>query len=130
MSKIIIVSGPVIVEDSKTLLDIQGGDNFWKFCGGKTRNDENLKQTAIRRAKEELGIDVEILNEQPFLMYVNKQIDGENKDILLVHWLAKRIGEPKAGEGVRETGWIDINNLPEDVGPNVGSALKHFGFTE
>jgi ADP-ribose pyrophosphatase YjhB (NUDIX family) len=130
MSKIIIASGPVIVENGKALLDIQGDDDFWKFCGGKIREGESLKKTAIRRAKEELGIDIEIIDESPFLMHVSKERDGENTDVLLVHWLAKRIGEPKAGEGVRETEWVDIKNLPKDVGPNVKPALKHFGFTE
>ena len=41
-SKIIIASGPVIVENNKVLLNISSGDTFWKFCGSKIRNNELL----------------------------------------------------------------------------------------
>ena len=127
MKKIIIVSGPVIVEDKKVLLDIQGDDDFWKFCGGKTREGEDLKQTAIRRAKEELGIEIEIINENPFLMYIGG--DGKEKpDVLLVHWLAKKNGESKASGEVKKVDWLDVNDLPENIGSNIKPALKHFGF--
>lgn len=40
MSKIIIASGPVIVEDGKVLLNKHGEDNFWKFCGGQAEEDD------------------------------------------------------------------------------------------
>jgi len=35
MLKIIIASGPVIVENNKVLLNQHGDTDFWKFCGGK-----------------------------------------------------------------------------------------------
>ena len=35
MKRIIVASGPVIVENNKVLLNQHGDDNFWKFCGGK-----------------------------------------------------------------------------------------------
>jgi ADP-ribose pyrophosphatase YjhB (NUDIX family) len=128
MSKIIIASGPVIVENNKVLLDIQGDDNFWKFCGGKTKENESLKETTIRRSKEELGIDVEIINNDPFISYVEKETEQGKIDIILVHFLAKRIGEIKLGEDIREWNWFDVSNLPENIGPNILPALKHFGF--
>ena len=130
MGKIIIASGPVIVENGKVLLNKHGGDNFWKFCGGEVKANESLKETASRRAKEESGIDIEIINEQPFLMHVSKKKNGEQTDVLLVHWLSKRIGEPKAGEEVEKTEWLDIDNLPKDLGPNIKPTLKHFGFID
>ena len=130
MKKIIIASGPVIVENNKVLLDQQGEDNFWKFCGGKIRENEDLKQTAIRRSKEELEIDIEIINDNPFIMYVSKKDGVEEIDVILVHWLAKRKGEPKIGEDVKRVDWLDVNNLPDSIGPNVKPVLKHFGFIE
>ncbi len=130
MEKIIIASGPVVVENGKALLNKYGEDDFWKFCDGEVKEDEDLRQTAIRRAKEELGIEIEIADEKPFLMYVNKKVDGKETDIILVHWLSKRIGEPKASKEVEKTEWLDIDNLPEDIGPNVKPALRHFGFID
>ena len=77
MSKIIVASGPVIIKDNKVLLDMHGEDNFWKFCGGKINEDINLDEAAIKRAKEELGIDVKILNNEPFLFYNKKETNRE-----------------------------------------------------
>lgn len=125
MPKIIIASGPVIVEDGKILLDISGDDNFWKFCGGKVKENENLQETAKRRSKEELGIEIEITNNTPFLLHTTK----EDFDVILVHWLAKKIGEISPGEDIREWKWIPLENLEkENLAPNIIPALKHFGF--
>src|SRR3989339_444238 len=108
MSKIILASGPVIVENNQVLLNISSKDNFWKFCGGRPKENENLQETAKRRVKEEMGIDIKIINDQPFLMHTK---NDEGGDVILVHFLAKHIGEIKSGK---------------DVIP----ALKYFGFTK
>lgn len=129
MEKIIIASGPVIVENNKVLLNQHGDTNFWKFCGGRIKEEnENLINIAKRRVKEEMGIEIEILDMNPFLSYTTKKTPEEKFDIILVHFLAKRIGEIKPGEEIREWNWFDLNNLPENLGPNIIPALKHFGF--
>ena len=125
MNKIIIASGPVIIEDGKVLLDIQGEDTFWKFCGGKVQENESLQQTAIRRAKEELGIDAKI-NSEPFLLHTTKEKDGEIFDVMLAHFLANFSGKINPGDSVREYSWHDINNLPSNLAPNILPVLKHF----
>ena len=125
MAKIIIASGPVIVENGKVLLNKHGDDNFWKFCGGRVEDFESdLFENASREVKEEMEIGIKALNPTPFIMHVKK----EDKDIILVHFLAKRIDEIKPGEDIREWDWFDINNLPNDIGPNIRPVLEHFGF--
>lgn len=134
MPKIIVVSGPVIVEDGKVLLDISGDDNFWKFCGGKLKDNENLVETAQRRSQEELGIETEVINETPFFLHTKKACPtGETPegkiDVILVHFLAKRIGEISPGEDIREWKWIPLEDLEkENLAPNIIPTLKHFGF--
>lgn len=128
MTKIIIASGPVIVENNKVLLDQHGDTNFWKFCGGRVENDWGLIETAHKRPKEELGIDIEILDENPFITYTTKETSEGKLDVILVHFLANRIGEIKPGEDIREWDWFDIKNLPANLGPNIIPVLKHFGF--
>jgi 8-oxo-dGTP pyrophosphatase MutT (NUDIX family) len=129
MSKIIIASGPVIVEDGKVLLNKHGEDNFWKFCGGRVEEDDvNLKITAQREVKEEMGIDIEILDEAPYFFYTEKEKDGVVVSVILVHFLARYFGEILPGEDIREWKWIDINDLDkEDLAPNIKPTLKHFG---
>ena len=133
MQKIIIASGPVIVENNKVLLDMHGEDDFWKFCGGRINEgeDHNLAQAAAARAKEELGIDVAILNEEPFLVHVAKEKDGQKMDVILVHFLAKAKGEIKAGDEIREWKWIALEDLKkEKLAPNIFPVLKYFKIIE
>lgn len=128
MEKIIIASGPVIVENNKVLLDQHGDTDFWKFCGGRVEENWGLIETAHKRPKEELGIDIEILDENPFITYTTKKTSEGQLDVILVHFLAKRIGEIKPGADIREWNWFELNNLPSNLGPNILPALKHFKF--
>lgn len=129
MSKIIIASGPVIVEQNQVLLNKDKKDNFWKFCGGRVGDGEyNLKETAKRKVKEEMGLDIEILDNEPYFFYTEKVQEGAVVSIILAHFLAKRIGEINPGEDITEWRWMDINELDqENLAPNIGPVLKHFG---
>ncbi|MFA6446767.1 MAG: NUDIX domain-containing protein [Patescibacteria group bacterium] len=130
MSKIIIASGPVIVENNKVLVNKHGDTTFWKFCGGKVEDfNTSLQDTAAREAKEEMGIGIEVINPEPFITFTTKKTDDDNvTDVILVHYLAKRVGEIVPGADIREWKWLDIANLPDDLGPNIIPTLKHFGF--
>lgn len=119
--KVTIASGPVIIEDGKVLVDKHGDDKFWKFPGGRQMDNLDFLSNAKMRVKEELGIDVEIEGE-PFVMSFKR----DEEFVILVHYLAKRIGEIKIGEGVREFKWLDINNLPDDCAPNIKPVVEHF----
>ncbi len=129
MPKIIIASGPVIVEEGKVLVNKHGDTAFWKFCGGRVEDfNQTLKEAAAREAKEEVGIDLEFTDDEPFFMYTKKETPEGIIDVILVHFLAKRVGEVKLGPDIREYAWLDIGSLPDDLGPNIIPALKHFGF--
>jgi 8-oxo-dGTP pyrophosphatase MutT (NUDIX family) len=128
--KIIIASGPVIVEDDSVLLNQHGDTDFWKFCGGTVEDySTNLIENAQREAKEEMGIEITIVDETPFFMHTKKVKDGKEIDVILVHYLAKRIGEIKPGSDIREWKWVPIKDLEkEHVAPNIIPVLKHFKY--
>ena len=129
--KVIIASGPVIVENSEVLLNQHGDTEFWKFCGGKIEDySTDLIENARREAKEEMGIDLKILDENPFITHTTKADGNGNKiDVLLVHYLAEKIGKISPGEDIREWKWININDLDkENLAPNIMPALDYFGF--
>ena len=129
MSKIIIASGPVIVENNKVLLNDHGDTDFWKFCGGRVKDfDSDLISAAKREAKEEMGIDLKILKSEPFISFTRKKTEQENIDVILVHFLAQKIGEINPGKDIRSWQWFDLKNLPDNLGPNIIPALKHFGY--
>ncbi len=127
--EIILVSGPVIVKDDKILVDISSDDDFWKFCGGRVKDNENLQDTAIRRAKEELGIKIDITTTIPFLLYTSKETNLGKVDIILAHYLANYTGEIIPGKNVKDWKWIPLKDLEtEDLAPNIIPALRHFNF--
>jgi 8-oxo-dGTP pyrophosphatase MutT (NUDIX family) len=128
-AKIIIASGPVIVEEGKVLLNKHGDTAFWKFCGGRVDDFEtDLIANAKREVKEEMGIDILIKDERPFIVHVKKEDGDEKIDVILAHFLAERIGEIMPGSDIREWKWIDLKSLPTDLAPNIFPTLKHFGF--
>jgi ADP-ribose pyrophosphatase YjhB (NUDIX family) len=128
MQKIIIAAGPVIVEENKILLNQHGDTEFWKFCGGQVKEEELLVEAARRRAKEEMGIELEIMSETPFVTYAEKDTPEGKVDVILVHYFAKRIGEIKPAEFIREWNWFPVDALPKNLAPNIVPALKNFGF--
>ncbi|MDD3887370.1 MAG: NUDIX domain-containing protein [Patescibacteria group bacterium] len=129
MPKIIIASGPIIIEDNKVLLNKHGDDNFWKFPGGKVENfdfkdwNNSLEEVAKREVKEEMGIDVEIIKSLKTMMIPKP--NEEDSFVVLVHFLAKRIGEIRIGKDIKEWKWIEVDNLPEDCAPNVKEIIKN-----
>lgn len=128
MNNIIIASGPVIIRDNKVLLCQHGEDNFWKFCGGRVDAGEmNIKETARREAREELGIEIEILDEQPYFFYTEKEKNGHLISVILAHFLAHHSGSIKPGKDVRDWRWIEISELKkENLAPNIIPAVRYF----
>lgn len=121
----LIVSGPVIIENNKILLNKDEKDDFWKIVGGKAQEGETLEETAKREAKEEMGIDIKIIRPMNSMVLWKK-----DKAIVLIHYLAKRIGEVKPGPETSDWKWIDINNLPKEVAPNVTMVVQEWKETE
>ncbi len=130
MSNVVIVSGPVIVQDGKVLLNKHGDDSFWKFCGGRVEDfDLGLLETARREAREEMGANLEILDPQPFLLYTAKETAAGHIEVILVHYLAQTKDEIRPGADIREWAWLDIADIAqEDLAPNIMPTLRHFGF--
>ncbi len=119
----IIASGPVIIENNKVLLVKERKHNKitqWFFPGGEVEDfDAGLEQACRRETKEEMGIEIEII--KPLKTILLKQ---NNKLIILIHYLAKRIGEIQPGKNIIQWDWIDINNLPDDCADNVYEVIK------
>lgn len=121
----IIASGPVIIEDNKVLLNREqkeAGVTFWMFPGGEVEDfDNSLEQACQREVGEEMGIKVEIIKPLRPIM-----LQSEERIIILIHFLAKRIGEVKPGANIVEWAWHDINSLPENCAPNVFEIIKNY----
>lgn len=124
----IIASGPVIIEDGKVLLNREIKKNgiessLFMFPGGTVEDFSlSLEEAAAREAKEELGINIEII--QPLRTLLVKRPDADESYAILVHYLARRIGDVVPGPETVEWGWFDINNLPNNCAPNVYEIIQ------
>lgn len=122
-----IASGPVIIEDGKVLLDMHGEDDFWKFPGGTLSQDDSLRENAKREVREELGIEVELADKEPFVMDISKEKEGKPMTIILFHYFATRLTKTiTSGRDVREWAWHDIDHLPENCAMNIRAAVEYF----
>ena len=124
----IIASGPVIIENDKVLLNkernSEGRITMWYFPGGEVEDlDASLEEACRREVKEEMGIDIEIIRPLRTLFITRPRRESK---AVLVHFLAKRIGEVKPGNDVAEWAWHDIHNLPSDCAPNVYEIIKDY----
>ncbi len=125
----IIASGPVIIEDGRVLLNREikkdGKESpYFMFPGGTVEDFSfPLEDTARRETREEVGIEIEIIKPLRTLL-----VNRPDKDSLaiLVHYLARRIGDIKPGPETVEWGWFDIDNLPENVAGNVRIIISDY----
>ncbi|MEK7511997.1 MAG: NUDIX domain-containing protein [Patescibacteria group bacterium] len=124
----IIASGPVIIENNKVLLNKHGDDNFWKFPGGRIENFDfidpfNSLETACQReVREELGIEIKII--KPLKPMMIGKPNSNDTQVVLIHYLAERVGEIKPGQDIKEWNWFDVNNLPSDIAPNIKPVIN------
>ncbi|PIZ94423.1 MAG: hypothetical protein COX81_03610 [Candidatus Magasanikbacteria bacterium CG_4_10_14_0_2_um_filter_37_12] len=118
----IIAAGPVIIEDNKVLLNREikkdGKESpYFMFPGGTVEDFSiPLEDAARRETKEEIGIEIEIIKPLRTLLINRPETDSL---VILIHYLAKRIGEINPGPETVEWGWYNINNLPENCAENV-----------
>jgi len=123
----IIAAGPIIIENNKILLNRENKPDSitpWMIPGGEMEDfDATLEETCKREVKEEMGIEIEIL--KPMSPTIVKMREDQ-RVIILIHYLAKRLTEIAPGLETAEWAWHDINNLPENCTPNVYSVVKEF----
>lgn len=101
--------GCVILDKNKVLLIGAKDDNgklFWSFPKGHQEPNESIEETAIRETKEEVGLDVEILEADPIktghlihcgtaykniLLFIAKPLNFEialqEDEVELVEWI-------------------------------------------
>lgn len=120
-----IASGPVIIEEGRVLLNKEqksSGITPWMFPGGEVEDfDASLEDACQREVGEEMGIKVEIIRPlKPIMLH------KDGKVILLIHYLAKRIGEIHPGKDIVEWNWLPIDNLPDDCAPNVYTVIDDY----
>ncbi len=84
----------------------------WAIPGGFVEYGESMEQTAVREAKEETGLDVQLIRQ--LHTYSAPDRDPRQHTITTV-FVARATGEPKADDDAALVGIFKEDNLPEDI---------------
>jgi len=84
----------------------------WALPGGFVDYGESLEAAALREAKEETGLDIELVRQ--FHAYSDPSRDARFHSITIV-FVAKSQGTPIAGDDAGEARVFFRDNLPENI---------------
>jgi len=104
-----------LVREDKVLLAMKKrgfGEGKYNGTGGKQKEGEVIKQTAVRETQEEIGVTPISLRQMAILDFYNPSSPDWNQQVyvfLVDEWK----GEPKESEEMAPE-WFKIENLPLD----------------
>ena len=116
---IYIYQNPVPTVD--IIIEIEGGIILikrknppygWALPGGFVDYGESLEEAAVREAKEETGLDIELVRQ--FHTYSDPNRDPRQHTITTVY-IARAKGRPKAGDDAGEINVFSQENLPSPI---------------
>ena len=84
----------------------------WAIPGGFVDYGESLEEAALREAKEETNLDVELLGQ--FHTYSDPKRDPRHHSISTVY-IAKGKGKPKAKDDAADIGIFNESDLPDEI---------------
>jgi len=116
----IVGVGAVILQDGKILLvkrKAEPGRGRWSIPGGSVHLGEKVRDATIREAKEESGLDIEILDERPMDAFDSILSDDRGRTkyhFTLLEFLARpKGGNLKAAEDAEDVRWVSMNEVKE-----------------
>lgn len=127
-----------VVADNRVLLVHHRKLDKWLPLGGHIELDEDPEQAALREAKEESGLDVELIGERPpttgpgtralisprFLDI--HRIDETHEHIGLIYWARNRAGRTTLAEAEHhDIRWCSKRDL-EELHPPISDAVKWY----
>ena len=105
--------GVVVIRGDKVLL-IQRGkpprEGQWSIPGGMQHLGETVRGAAIREAREETGLAVEIGGLLDVIDLIETDDEGRTRRhyTLIDFWGTSAGGEPVAGDDARDVGWFTL----------------------
>lgn len=114
----IVGVGALIVHNGRLVLVKRGVEpdkGRWSIPGGAVELGEEVRAAAVREAKEECGLDIEIVVDRPMDEVDNITTDEEGKfryHYVLLQFLTRpRGGKLKAGGDVLEVKWVPLEKV-------------------
>lgn len=126
-----IASGPVIINNKKEfLLHRAKSTGKFQFSGGRVDDNLSFKENAVFRPFEDLGIEIELFDNDPFVIIDEIKRDGVKEILTLIHYLGKLKKNSLPVKG--EWSWVsleeiqEMNKIGELSSPNIILACEHF----
>jgi ADP-ribose pyrophosphatase YjhB (NUDIX family) len=114
----IVGVGAVILQDGKIILvkrRAEPGKDRWSIPGGSVHLSEKVRDAAIREAKEESGLDIEIVDDRPLDVFDSIVSDDNGRTkyhFTLLEFLAKpKGGSLQAAEDAADARWVALDDV-------------------
>ncbi len=119
-------AGAIIIRDDKILFQRRSDNNKWGLIGGLLEMNETYEEAAIRKIREETGLEVELTT---FLgIFHNHDMvwnNGDQAHVISALYTAKIIsGEPRIDEESFELLFFGKDELPEVFAEDHKAALE------
>lgn len=120
----ISLAGCAIIKENKILLIRRIKTGWYELPGGKIENGETAEETAQREIKEELCVEIRLINQ------LGQKDFSENGFVLSYTWFQAdfldsqlpAIGEPEKYDDLR---YIELDNLKDfELSPNMENFVK------
>ncbi|EKE22278.1 MAG: MutT/Nudix [uncultured bacterium] len=118
----------IIMKDGAllTMKRVKSNETYWVFPGGGVENGKDNLEAMSRECKEELGVDVEVLELMFENSFVRKEDGGQREYFYKCNIVGGKLGtgdgpeyqENSGYEGTHELEWIKIGELKNfDIRP-------------
>lgn len=111
------------INDDIVLIERKNRPFGWAIPGGFVDYGESVEETAVREAKEETSLDVEIVR----LLGVYSE---PNRDLrfhtITTAFVASAVGKPHAADDAKKVGLFRKDTLPEDMAFDHTKILKDY----
>lgn len=95
----------------------------WALPGGYVDYGESLEQAAVREAKEETGLRVQL--KRQLHTYSDPRRDPRRHTVTTVY-VATAQGQPVAGDDARQVDVFSLNDLPQELAFDHAAILKDY----
>lgn len=113
----------ILIKGRKTVVERSAGKPAYVQPGGRIDAGETAEQAVVRELKEELDINVDAKDLEPFGAYSAQAVNHPNQQVHMQVFMVKKWrGTIKPNSEVEELLWVD-SNLPKDV--EIGSIFVH-----
>lgn len=105
------------------LIERRNEPRGWAIPGGYVEYGESLEAAAVREAKEETGLDVELI--ELFQVYSAPDRDPRRHTVTAV-FIARACGAPVADDDAADAGVYEEARLPEQLAFDHAKVLSHY----